>query len=143
MSPEGARRERVNALGHLVDRLGEHAREFTPDEAPRHASPSSLPGRRPGENLETVPQRVTGAGAIILDCGTSRLSGYSHVLLISHSAEAILGSQAFDLLPEVVGGLPGVVAYQWQGIDHLHVRAPGSDWNELLQAARGAINALF
>lgn len=142
MSPEGARRSRVDALGHLVDRLGEHAREFTPNEADQQAKTESLPGRRRGESLEASSGPATGAAAIVLDCGTSRKSGYSHVLLFSPSAESILGSRTFDALTEAIGSLPGVVAHAWEGVDHLHVRAPGSDWGGLLQSARAAVDRL-
>jgi glyoxylase-like metal-dependent hydrolase (beta-lactamase superfamily II) len=142
MASQHAHEEHAGALEHLVNRLGEHAREFTPEER-READRGNLPGRRRGESLEQEPGPQTGAAAVVLDCGTSRQSGYSHVLWISPSAESILGSHGLDALTEAIGALPGVVAYEWEGIDRLHLRAAGSDWGELLSGARAAVDAIL
>lgn len=110
---------------------------FTPSDA--DDAPAPLPGRVPGEALARQPETPLGPRAIILDCGISRRPHYTHVLLVSPSAESVLGSHAFERLGEIVGRVVGVVGFEWEGIDRLHVTAPGLEWDELLREARDAL----
>lgn len=125
------------ALEDLVGSLGSGAHEFEPTGA-RGASPS-LPGRTPGANLADRAARVVGADAILIDCGTSRRSGFTHVLWISPSAEAMLGSHVHERLGAIVGTVNGVSAYAWEGLDRLHVVATGMAWDDVLARARAAV----
>jgi hypothetical protein len=104
---------------------------------------SALPGRVPGESLEGGTNEagapMLGPRGIILDCGTSRTDGYTHVLWISPSAESVLGSDGFARLGEIVGRVYGVTSYDWEGIDRLHVSAAGLAWEDLLAESREAL----
>lgn len=80
-----------------------------------------------------------GPRAVIMDCGTSRRHGYTHVLWIAPDAELIVGSHVMDLLGLIVGRVVGVEAYSWEGDDRLHVRAPGLEWDALLREAHDAL----
>ena len=131
-----------SALEHLVERLGSSTESFTPSRADAVASPD-LPGRQAGTNLAMTPPRVSGAEAVIMDCGTSRREGFTHVLWISGSAESILGSYGFSRLGEAIGSVPRVTAYDWEGLDRLHLRAGGMDWDELIAQTRAAIEPLL
>jgi hypothetical protein len=104
---------------------------------------SALPGRvgRPGAEQEVrdEPGTPPGPRSVILDCGTSRLDGCTHVLWIATSAEAVLGSDGFARLGEIVGRVYGVTSYQWEGIDRLHVSAGDIAWADLLAESREAL----
>ena len=104
---------------------------------------SALPGRVPGESLEAETREgattAPGPRSIILDCGTSRADGYTHVLWISPSAESVLGSDGFARLGEIVGRVYGVTNYEWEGLDRLHVSAAGLAWEDLLAESREAL----
>ncbi|WP_084104625.1 hypothetical protein [Demequina sp. NBRC 110056] len=128
-------------LATLAQGLQRDADEFTPAATP--AAHRELPGRQRGAALSSVAQAPTaGAAAVILDCGTSRHDGFTHVLWISPSAESILGSHVAERLGDAVGGIDGVERWTWEGLDRLHVRAPGMDWDHLVEAARAAVTAL-
>ncbi|MFV0634546.1 hypothetical protein [Demequina sp.] len=133
-SPDGV-------LATLAKGLGSDADSFTPAAADSARAP--LPGRRRGEApASTAALAVAGPGSVVLDCGTSRLEGYTHVLWISPSAESILGSHVADRIADAVAAIPGVCAYRWEGLDRLHLRATGADWDVLLTAARDAVAEL-
>lgn len=104
---------------------------------------SALPGRvgRPGgdEEYREEPGAPPGPRSVILDCGTSRLDGYTHVLWIATSAESVLGSDGFARLGEIVGRVYGVTSYEWKGIDRLHVAAGDIAWADLLAESREAL----
>ncbi|WNM24753.1 hypothetical protein [Demequina capsici] len=94
--PSAAREARHEA-GHEAGQDGSRAGREVPSEGPRAtldraAMPSpALPGRRPGEALETRTHPAAGVRALVRDCGTSRLDGRTHVLLISDQAPLVLG----------------------------------------------------
>lgn len=131
-------------LATLARRLASGADSFTParDRDDHH----SLPGRRRGAGLESAraasAHPVTGPAAAVLDCGTSRRDGFTHVLWISPSVESILGSHAVDRLAGVVGGLDSVTRVAWEGADRLHVAAGDVAHEDLLDAAREAVAAI-
>ena len=143
MATEHSPRDEPGAFEHLVDSLGEHAREFTPAERREGSRAEALPGRRASQSDAPGPRTGSPASAVVLDCGTSRLSGYSHVLLISPSVESIVGSHRLDQMGAAIRRLPGVIAYEWEGLDRIHLRAPGSDWGQILEAARAAVDRVI
>jgi hypothetical protein len=104
---------------------------------------SALPGRvgRPGvrDDGDEETDAPRGPRSVILDCGISRLDGYTHVLWISTSAEAVLGSDGFARLGEIVGRVYGVTSYQWESIDRLHLAAGDIAWADLLAESREAL----
>lgn len=114
---------------------------FEPVRRDPEATLQRLPGRVPGEALATDPAEAMPPGprAIILDCGTSRLPNYTHVLWIAPIAESVLGSSGFERLGEIVGRVFGVTGYEWEGIDRLHVAAGDIAWAELLAESREAL----
>jgi hypothetical protein len=124
------------ALQTITHRLRDGASHYAPREND-HAD--ELPGRYPGEALSRETRMPVGPRAVILDCGTSRAPGYTHVLLIASSAELLLGSHVMTHLGTVVGRVVGVEAYHWEGNDLLHVRAPGLEWDGLLREAQDAL----
>ncbi|WP_062210776.1 hypothetical protein [Demequina oxidasica] len=135
--------QRAGALEDLVHSLGEHAREFTPDRRESAIGRTGLPDRQPGENLASKSAQSSTAATVVIDCGTSRRSGYSHVLWVSPSAESILGSHGLDKLSDAIGRLPGVSAYEWDGLDLMHLRAAGSRHGDLLDGARAAVDQIL
>jgi hypothetical protein len=126
-------------LDTLAKTLGRGADSFTPESEPDPAP--VLPGRRRGEHLADPGSTPTGAAAVVLDCGTSRLDGYTHVLWISPSVESVLGSAAAERVGEIIGSVEGVVGYDWEDLEHLHLRAPGMDHVAVLREARAAVEA--
>jgi uncharacterized protein (UPF0548 family) len=124
------------ALRTLKTRLGEGATRYAPAA---HDARRGLPDRNPGEALSKNARVPVGPRAVILDCGTSRLPGYTHVLWIAPSAEAMLGSHMMDSFGLIMGHVVGVEAYSWEGSERLHVRAPGLDWEALLRDAQDAL----
>ncbi len=136
MSTRGTGDIDTAALRTLTQRLREGASDYAPraeDDA------EQLPERSPGEALAS-PQRVPiGPRAVILDCGTSRVQGFTHVLLIASSAELLLGSHIVSRLGSVVGHVVGVESYSWEGSELLHVKAPGLDWEDLLRESQDAL----
>ncbi|WP_062205350.1 hypothetical protein [Demequina salsinemoris] len=102
---------------------------------------AALPGRHPGEALENRTHPVAGVRAFISDCGTSRLEGRTHVLLISEQAPVALGDAFADLAPAIAERV-GSDGYTWEGGLHLHVTAPGRVWEDVLRTARDAVAAL-
>lgn len=143
MEPQRADEPRSGALEDLVHGLGQQAREFTPAQRGAASGHADLPGRQPGENLPEAAGAAGIAETVVLDCGTSRRSGYSHVLWVSPSAETILGAHGLESLSDAIAELPGVSAYEWDGLDLMHLRAAGSDWGYLLESARAAVDALL
>ena len=124
------------ALQTLTHRLRDGASHYAPSEA---SGAEELPDRSPGEALSRTSSVPVGPRAIILDCGTSRVQGYTHVLLIAESAEMLLGSHAVNQLGIILGRVVGVESYGWQGNELLHVRAPGLEWEDLLREAQDAL----
>ncbi len=124
------------ALRTLSHRLGEGSSRYAPAA---HDATDGLPDRTPGEALSKSARVPVGPRAIILDCGTSRLPGYTHVMWISPSAEAMLGSYLMDNLGMIMGRVVGVEAYSWEGPERLHVRAPGLGWEDLLHEAQDSL----
>jgi hypothetical protein len=53
----------------------------------------------------------------------------------------VLGSAAAERIGEIVGTVDGVTAYDWEGLDHLHLRAPGMAHADVLREARAAVEA--
>ena len=124
------------ALRTLTHRLGEGTSRYAPAA---HDARDGLPDRNPGEALSKPARLAVGPRAVILDCGTSRAPGYTHVLLISPSAEAMGGSFMMENLGVIMGRVVGVEAYMWEGAELLHVRAPGLGWEDLLREAQDAL----
>lgn len=124
------------ALRTLTHRLGEGTSRYAPAA---HDARDGLPDRTPGEALRKPARVPVGPRAVIVDCGTSRAAGYTHVLLISPSAEAMGGSFMMDNLGVIMGRVVGVEAYMWEGAELLHVRAPGLGWEDLLREAQDAL----
>ncbi|WP_084075349.1 hypothetical protein [Demequina sp. NBRC 110052] len=102
----------------------------------------SLPGRHPGEALASRTRPVTGARALIVDCGTSRLDGATHVLWIAEDAPTVLGSRVFAELGQAIADRVGSSDYTWEGSDLLHLEAPDRTWEEVLRVARDAVASL-
>ncbi|WP_291379350.1 hypothetical protein [Demequina sp.] len=124
------------ALQTITHRLRDGASHYAPEAAD---DAEELPDRSPGEALARAPREPVGPRAVIVDCGTSRAEGYTHVLLVSPSAELLLGSHRVSHLGLVVGRVFGVEAYKWEGNELLHVRAPGLRWEDLLSEAQDAL----
>ncbi|MFV0286374.1 MAG: hypothetical protein ACK5IM_08340 [Demequina sp.] len=112
---------RLEALSRLADDFGD-ATAFEPAVA---KAPSSLPGR--GVVGEWPPMPIDDAG--LLDCGTSRRDGFTHVLWVDRGA--VPGD-----LAERVAGLPGVARVEWEGTELLHLEAHGATHADLLAEAR-------
>lgn len=108
--------------------------EFAPDH--QVPGPGTLPGRKPGTHLAPAPSPTAGPAAVIVDCGTSRRPSFTHVLLISPAAADVLGSHRASRLGDVINTITGVNAFQWEGVDHLHLRAPDFTHTDLLREAR-------
>lgn len=134
---------RHSLLEDLVARLEFETDVFEPARDIRSSRDRHLPGREPGAHIGARSSAVTPATTVLLDCGISRRDGYTHVLWVSLSAEAILGSYAAERLAEIICALDYVTAYEWEGQDRLHVRAPGIDWDDVLGDARHAVDSLF
>ncbi len=132
----GERHIDPDALHKLTRRLGEGSSSYSPEAVDPN---EGLPGRTPGAALNAAPPMPVGPRAIVLDCGTSRMPGYTHVFLIAHGAGALLGSHTMDSLGPIVGQLTGVESYVWEGADRLHVNAPGLEWEDLLRDAQDAV----
>lgn len=115
-------RENPEVLDHVARGLGE-GEDFTPD---LDAAADSLPGRR--HTRDTSPGvPIDDAG--ILDCGTSRRDGFTHVLWIDRGAVS-------EGLADAVALLPLVARVEWEGTELLHVEAPGASHIDLLAEAR-------
>lgn len=134
---------RSGALEDLVHRLGEQASEFTPAQRAEESAQVGLPGRHPGEHMPEQPASISVAATVILECGTSRRSGYSHVLWVSPDAGTMLGADGVSNLSAGIDALPGVSAHEWEGQELLHLRAAGSDWSDLLESARSVVDAIM
>lgn len=130
---DGVLESLVVGLGHETD-PADSQDEFSPDHEVE--GPGNLPGRRPGTHLASAPSPTAGPAAVILDCGTSRHPDYSHVLLISPAAPHVLGEHRASRLGEVINTIAGVDAFEWEGGDHLHLRAPDFAHSDLLREAR-------
>lgn len=124
------------ALQTFTRRLSDGASRYAPSRA---GDAQELPDRSPGAALSRTPRVPVGPRAIILDCGTSRRQGYTHVLLIASPAEQLLGSRVVNQLGAVLGHVVGVESYGWEGSELLHVRAPGLQWEDLLREAQDAL----
>ncbi|MFW2512471.1 hypothetical protein ACNI3K_01700 [Demequina sp. SO4-13] len=140
MAPPRPNAEHRGALEHLADELAHDADSFTPEVESVNAD---LPGRRRGAASASDQRPGTGAAAVLLDIGTSRHEGYTHVLWVSASAESQLGSGVFEGLGDRLGQIRGVRGYEWEGLDHLHLRAPGRDHTSLLEDARRVVANLL
>jgi hypothetical protein len=129
------------ALRTLSRRLSEGTSRYNPAARDTHGANGAdgLPDRTPGVALLRLPRVPVGPRSIILDCGTSRTPGYTHVLWISGSAVAMLGSHMVDSLGLIIGHVVGVEAYSWESAELLHVRAPGLEWDALLRDAQDAL----
>lgn len=141
MVPDSIGGDRQHVFEHLVERLERDPGSFTPRRGSAQYT-HQLPDREPGTSLATRPELPRGAAAVLMECGISRKDGYTHVLWVSLGAEAMLGSHGFSRLDAAVAALPEVSAYAWEGMDRLHLRATGADWDELLDRARTAVAAL-
>jgi hypothetical protein len=128
-------------LSSISRRLESGAHGFTPSDTEEKPA-QALPGRTPGANLETYEPPTAGPAAAIVDCGISRREGYTHVLWVAPAAEAMLGSHAFERLGDVMGTIPGVTRYAWEGMEKLHLNAPNVDWDDMLYSARLVIATL-
>ena len=133
---------RHSVLEHLVERLGHGADAFNPASRAADYQRRDLPGRQPGANLAQPSELPTGVEAVIMDFGISRHEGYTHVLWISVSAESIMGSHVFSRLAPAIASLPSVTGYEWEGLDRLHLRAPGIDWDDMLREARAVVRSI-
>ena len=120
----------------VTARLGEGLRPYAPAAT---VADAPLPGRTPGASAERPRRSPVGPRSVLLDCGTSRMRGYTHVMWIAPGAEQTIGSQVFDLLGVIMGRVVGVEAYAWESADRLHVRAPGLHWDDLLREAQEAL----
>lgn len=136
MTPRGEGSIDTAALRLLTSRLGDGTPHYSPRASGLH---THLPSRAPGEALARSPRVSVGPRAIIIDCGTSRQPGYTHVLWIAPDAELMLGSHVMDMLGLIVGRVVGVEAYAWEGSERLHVRAPGLGWEDLLREAHDVL----
>ena len=132
----------LEVLSRFAAELGEGG-SFEPAPRDPKLTADSLPGRVPGEaarlGAEESQLRQAGPSSVILDCATSRLAGYTHVLWIAPTAEAVLGSAGFERLGEIVGRVYGVTSFKWEGIDRLHVAAGDIAWSDLLAESRDAL----
>lgn len=126
----------TGALRLLTTTLGDGSAGYVPLV---DATSPALPDRRPGESIAHTPRVPVGPRAVILDCGTSRYGGYTHVLWIAPDAESRMGSHVFDMLGLILGRVYGVEAFAWEGSERLHVRAPGLSWDDLLREAHDAL----
>ncbi len=111
----------LEALARLANDLGE-AESFEPAVAD---APANLPERGVAGVWPPVP--IDDAG--LLDCGTSRREGFTHVLWVDR------GGVPGDLA-ERVATLPGVASVAWEGTELLHVEAHGATHADLLAEAR-------
>jgi len=136
MTPNREGRIDTAALRVLTHRLADNAATYAPDT---HAEPAALPGRTPGEALARTPRPPVGPRAVIMDCGISRQSGYTHVLWIAGNADQMVGTAVVQRLGAIVSRVVGVEAYSWEGDDRLHLRAPGLPWDGLLHDAQDAL----
>ncbi len=121
---------------------------FQPARRSPEKTAARLPGRVPGEALESLASHQSeamppGPRSVILDCGASRIDGYTHVLWVAPTAEVTLGSAGYERLGEIVGRVLGVLGYQWEGIERLHVNAPGIAWEDLLAESRDALGVFM
>ncbi|WP_084102407.1 hypothetical protein [Demequina sp. NBRC 110051] len=115
-----ARDDGFDALARVAKDLdGEPS--FAPDVTPADAP---LPGRGSGT---WPPAFVDDAG--ILDCGTSRADGYTHVLWMDPSVVP-------EAIADQVAALDDVVKVGWESAELLHVDAPGVSHDDLLEQAR-------
>ena len=132
----------LEVLSRFAAELGEGG-SFEPAPRDPRFTAERLPGRVPGQSARTEPDdgelRLGGPSTVILDCATSRLTGYTHVLWIAPTAESVLGSAGFERLGEIVGRVYGVTQFKWEGIDRLHVAAGDISWPDLLAESRDAL----
>ena len=132
----------LEVLSRFAAEFGEGG-SFEPARSEAKLTADRLPGRVPGEAARTQAResenRAAGPSSVILDCARSRTAGYTHVLWIAPTAEAVLGSAGFERLGEIVGRVYGVTSFQWEGIDRLHVAAGDISWSDLLTESRDAL----
>lgn len=129
----------AGALEHLADELARDADSFSPEVEP---TPQDLPGRTRGAAPQPT-ERPTGAAAVLLDVGTSRRRGFTHVLWVAASAESVLGSPVFDSLGDRIAEVDGVGDVEWESIHHLHLNAPGREHDDVLREARAVVAGLL
>ena len=136
----GPRKDRnEGVLTTLAKGLERGADGFTPARDPE--APAELPGRRRGARRAEPASAATAGASVILDCGTSRREGFTHVLWVAPSLESVLGAPAARRIGEIVGAVDGIASHDWERSDRLHVRAPGMDHAEVLQRVRAAVEA--
>ena len=132
----------LEVLSRFAAELGEGG-SFEPAPRDPKFTAERLPGRVPGEAARREAQegevQPAGPSSVILDCATSRLAGFTHVLWIAPTAESVLGSAGFERLGEIVGRVYGVTQFKWEGIDRLHVAAGDISWSDLLAESRDAL----
>ncbi|WP_061961448.1 hypothetical protein [Demequina flava] len=116
--------ETPEVLDQVARGLGD-AEDFSPAV---EVDDDSLPGRRNARgDVATPPTPIDDGG--ILDCGTSRRSGFTHVLWVDRGAAPEDLSHAVDMLPLVA-------RVEWEGTELLHIEAPGASHADLLAEAR-------
>ncbi|WP_062070883.1 hypothetical protein [Demequina sediminicola] len=115
--------ETPEVLDQVARGLGE-AREFEPDVAEQ---PAGLPGRRGDREASPGAAPIDDAG--VLDCGTSRRGGFTHVLWLDRGATPEGLAHSLELSPLVA-------RVEWEGTELLHVEAPGASHGDLLAEAR-------
>ncbi len=134
------RAARRGALKNIADGLAQDANSFTPEI---ESVPAGLPGRQPGAALSGDRRPAPRSAALILDIGTSRREGFTHVLWMSSHAETMLGPESFEALNQRIIGLDHVTAMEWEAADHLHLCAPGRDHDDLLRDVLGVADELL
>ncbi|WP_062077407.1 hypothetical protein [Demequina globuliformis] len=118
------RHENPEVLGQVARGLGE-GQEFAPDV---RADDDGLPGRRRRGDTDTPPAPpIDDAG--VLDCGTSRRDGFTHVLWIDRGSVP-------ESLAQALGNSALVARAEWEGTELLHLEAPGASHADLLTEAR-------
>lgn len=121
------RNENPEVLDQVARGLGE-SEHFSPDVRADH---DGLPGRRGARNNRAgsggAPVPIDDAG--VLDCGTSRRDGFTHVLWLDRGAVS-------ESLADALAASPLVARVEWEGTELLHVEAPGAAHGDLLLEAR-------
>lgn len=124
-------RDEKGDMGHASDdgfdalaRVAETFDDARPFEPRVAAADAALPDRGAGT---WPPVQVDDAG--VLDCGTSRSEGFTHVLWVD---PALVPAD----LDQRLAALGDVSATGWEGSELLHVLAHGVDHEALLERAR-------
>ena len=97
--------------------------------------------------MEQVPVPTPGPNEVLIRVEKTAICGTDlHIYLWDEWSQRTI-KPGLVVGHEFVGHIaqigPGVSGYEWEGLDLLHLRAAGSDWGYLLDAARAEVDRIL